>query len=148
MAPLLRNTFSTNEKMVSQCDNQALRSTVEMLIIQFKQEKFKQLLSTGKMSPLSMCKRRKIAIAKAPLVDFGSKSQLRLARLHVSLLQPQARLNKLHAILSTRLYESLSQLHVELRRLCASLRQALPSLVWLQNGSTSPHVMLKESLFS
>jgi len=69
MVTLLGNTFSTNEKLVLQCDNQTLGSTAEMLVIQFDQEKFEQLLSTGKTSPLSMRKHRKNVIAKVSLAD-------------------------------------------------------------------------------
>jgi len=35
IATPLWTTFSTNEKVVSQCDNQTLGSTAEMLVIQF-----------------------------------------------------------------------------------------------------------------
>ena len=37
IATLLGNPFSINEKVVSQCDDQTLGSTAEMLIIQFDQ---------------------------------------------------------------------------------------------------------------
>ena len=40
MATPLENTFSTNEKVLSQHDNQTLESSVEMLVIYFEQEKF------------------------------------------------------------------------------------------------------------
>ena len=43
-------SFSTNEKVVSQCDDKTLGSTVEILLIQFDQEKFELLLSLGKPS--------------------------------------------------------------------------------------------------
>ena len=42
MATLLGNIFSTNEKIVSQCENKTLGSTAEMVVIQFDQEKFEQ----------------------------------------------------------------------------------------------------------
>jgi len=60
-------TFSTNEKAVSQCDDKTLGFTAEMLVIQFDQEKFEQLLSIGNTSPLNVRKHKKISRAKAPL---------------------------------------------------------------------------------
>jgi len=36
MTPL-ENSFSTNEKVVPQCDNKTPRSTAEMLVIEFDQ---------------------------------------------------------------------------------------------------------------
>ena len=46
-----------------------LGSTVEMLIIEFDQEKFEQLLSIGNTSLLCVLKHRKISLTKAPLDD-------------------------------------------------------------------------------
>ena len=51
MVTPLGNIFSTNEKMVSQCDNQTLGSTAKSLVIHVDQEKFEQLLSEGGKSP-------------------------------------------------------------------------------------------------
>ena len=64
MATPLGTTFSTAEKEVLQCDNKALGSLAEQLIIKFDQEKFKEFLSQGKQSPTSMCKHRRAYVAK------------------------------------------------------------------------------------
>jgi len=67
MVTPLGNIFSTNEKMVSQCDNQTLGSTTEILVIHFDQEKFEQLLSEGDTRPLKVRKHRKIFLARTLL---------------------------------------------------------------------------------
>ena len=59
MVTLLGTIFSTNEKIVSQCNNQTLKSTAVVVIIEFDQEKFEQHLSQGSKSPLSVHKHRK-----------------------------------------------------------------------------------------
>ena len=41
------------------------QSTAEMLVIQFDQKKFEQLLSKGNTSPLCVCKHKKVSLAKA-----------------------------------------------------------------------------------
>jgi len=69
MATLLGNTFSTNEKVMSQCDDQTLGSIVEMLVIQFPQEKFEQLQTMGNTSTLCVRKLRKVFLATAPLAS-------------------------------------------------------------------------------
>ena len=43
--------FSTNKKAIAQVDLKLLRLTVELLIVEFDQEKFKHLLSSGSISP-------------------------------------------------------------------------------------------------
>ena len=91
MATLLGTTFSINEKVVLQCDNQTLGSTIKMLVIQFNQEKFKQLLFTGKMSPLSVRKHRKIVIDKALLTDSWKQVSVETSKLQASLILSQAR---------------------------------------------------------
>jgi len=63
-------TFSTNEKIVSQCDDLILGSTNEILVIQFNQEKLEQPLSVGSTSPLCVHKHMKVFIAKASLANF------------------------------------------------------------------------------
>ena len=68
LAPPLGTTFSTNEKVVSQCDDRTLKSTAEILVIYFDQEKFEQLLSMGNTSPCA-CKHKKISLAKALLAN-------------------------------------------------------------------------------
>ena len=45
MAALLGNTFSTNEEVVSQCDDKALGSYAEQLVITFDQEKYEEFIS-------------------------------------------------------------------------------------------------------
>ena len=52
MATLLGTFFPANEKIVSQCDDQALKATTETLIISFDQKKFKEILSQGSNRPL------------------------------------------------------------------------------------------------
>ena len=61
--------FSTAKNVVSQCDDQTLRSTVETLVIQFDQKMFEQLLSGGSTSPLNVHKYRKIFLVKASLAN-------------------------------------------------------------------------------
>ena len=61
MSTLLGNTFSTDEKVVAQADLKLIGSTVESLIVEFDQEKFKQLLSSGSVSPKSIQKYRKVS---------------------------------------------------------------------------------------
>ena len=75
MATPLRRFFSTNEKIVSQRDDQALEATTKILIISFDQEKFGEILPQGGNNPLSVRKHRKITLAKVPLVvSFKSVS--------------------------------------------------------------------------
>jgi len=69
MATLLGNYFSTNEKVVSQCDKQTLESTAKVLIIEFDQVKLEELLSQGSKSLISIRKHRKVSIAKAHLAN-------------------------------------------------------------------------------
>ena len=78
MVTPLRTTFFTNEKVVSQCNNQNLGFSVEMLVTHFDQEKFEQLLIMGNTNSLCVSKHRKISIVKAPLVNSRSESLLRL----------------------------------------------------------------------
>lgn len=59
--------FFNNKNMVSQCDGETLGFTAEMLVIQFDQEKFEQLISKGSPSPINMCKHRKISVVRSPL---------------------------------------------------------------------------------
>jgi len=51
MATPLGNVFSTDEKAIAQVDFKLLGSTVESLIVEFNQEKFEELLSSGSISP-------------------------------------------------------------------------------------------------
>jgi len=53
---------------VSQCDDETLGSTAEMLGIQFDQEKFEKLLSEGSSSPINMRKHRKIFVTRSSLI--------------------------------------------------------------------------------
>ena len=50
MATPLGNSFSTDEKEVSQCDDKTLGSYAEQLVIDFDQEKFEKFLS-GQAKP-------------------------------------------------------------------------------------------------
>ena len=69
MATLLRKFFFTNEKIVSQREDQSLEATTETLVIIFDQEKFEDILSQGGNILLSV-RNRKITLAKASLVVF------------------------------------------------------------------------------
>jgi len=62
-------TFSSNEKVVSECDDQTLGFTTEMLVIQFDQERIGQLLFMGNTSPLCVHKHMKILMGKASLAN-------------------------------------------------------------------------------
>ena len=63
----LEKVFFNNKKIMSQCDDETLESTSKTLVIQFDQEKFKQLLSEGSSSYINMRKHRKISMARSPL---------------------------------------------------------------------------------
>jgi len=67
MAASLRKAFFNNKKTTPQCDDETLGSTAEILVIQFDQEKFEQLLSEGGSNPTSAHKHRKISMARSPL---------------------------------------------------------------------------------
>ena len=86
MVTLLETSFSTNEKVVSQCDNKTLGSTIEMLVIKFDQHKFEQFLFLSNTSPLYMRKHMKISLDKVPLVNSWNHTSYGLTRLLVSLL--------------------------------------------------------------
>ena len=51
MATPLGTVFSTNEKIVAQAEVKFLGSTVKSLVVEFDQEKYKELLSSGSISP-------------------------------------------------------------------------------------------------
>ena len=57
--------FSTDEKVVSQHDDQTLGSTTKTLVISFDQEKFEEILSQGSNNPLFVRKHRKIFVGNA-----------------------------------------------------------------------------------
>ena len=69
----LGNAFSTAKNQVSQCDDQTLGSIAEMLVINFDQERFEQLLSEGITSPLHVRKHRKVSVTRAPLTTSWNK---------------------------------------------------------------------------
>ena len=54
IATPLGTFFSTNEKIVSQHEDQALEATTKPLVISFDQEKFKEILSQGAIA-LFLC---------------------------------------------------------------------------------------------
>jgi len=60
MATPLGKLFSTNEKIVSQRDDQALEATTETLVISFDQKEFEEILSQGVNNPLFVRKHKKI----------------------------------------------------------------------------------------
>ena len=53
MATPLGIVFSTEEKAVAQTNLKLLESTVKSLIVEFDQEKFEELLSSGPLVPTS-----------------------------------------------------------------------------------------------
>ena len=50
---------------MSQCDDQTLRFTAEMLVIQFDQVKLDKLLFMGSTSPLYVLKHMNVSLSKA-----------------------------------------------------------------------------------
>ena len=74
LATTVVETFSTNEKVVSQHDKIAVGDMAETLVIEFDQDRFEELLSSGKSSPVSLRKHRKITIAKAMATSASSVS--------------------------------------------------------------------------
>jgi hypothetical protein len=68
MATPLGSSSSTNEKEVSQCDDKALGSFVELLVIEFDQEKFEELLSQSKHSLTTMSKHIRAYVAKTAII--------------------------------------------------------------------------------
>jgi len=79
IATPLGKIFSTNEKIVSQCDNQTLESTAEILVIHFDQKKFEQLLSEGGTSPLNVRIHRKISLARTPLAKIWKPITIKIS---------------------------------------------------------------------
>ena len=67
MATSLGTLFSTAENQMSQCDDQTLGSIAEILVINFDQEKFEQLLTGGSKNLLCVSKQRKVSVASVPL---------------------------------------------------------------------------------
>jgi len=61
MVTPLGTVLSTDEKAAVQTDLKLIGSTIESLVIEFNQEKFKQLLSSGSVSLKSMRKYRKVS---------------------------------------------------------------------------------------
>ena len=53
MATPLGSAFSTDEIVVSQCDNKSVGDDVEILVIEFNQDKFEEMISQDGSSPLS-----------------------------------------------------------------------------------------------
>jgi len=51
MATPLGTYFSSDENLVAQDDLRLLRSTAESLVVDFNQEKYEELLSSGSISP-------------------------------------------------------------------------------------------------
>jgi len=63
MATPLGNTFSTDEKAVVQAELKLLGSIVELLVVEFNQEKFEHLFSSGFVSSKSTQRYRKVSSA-------------------------------------------------------------------------------------
>ena len=64
MATTVGEIFSTTEKIVAQHDEVAVGDMAETLVIEFDQDKYEELLSSGKSSPISLRKYRKITVSK------------------------------------------------------------------------------------
>ena len=60
MVTPLGNVFSIDEKVIAQVHLNLIGSTVESLVVEFDQEKFEQLLSSGSVSSKSMQKYHKV----------------------------------------------------------------------------------------
>jgi len=58
---------------MSQCDDQTLGSIVEILVINFDQEKFEQLLTGGSKNLLHVRKHRKVSVASVLLATSGKQ---------------------------------------------------------------------------
>ena len=71
MVTLLGTAFSTAENQLSQCDDQTLGSIAETLVINFNQDKFKQLLTGDSKNPLRVRKHRKFSVASVLLATSG-----------------------------------------------------------------------------
>ena len=70
MAIPLRSSFYINEKAVAQADLKLLESTVESLVVEFDQEKFEKLLSSGSISPKSTRQYRKVSLKTGSQVSL------------------------------------------------------------------------------
>jgi len=68
MATKLGTISFNKKKMTPQCDDETLRSTAEILVIQFDQERFEQVLNRGGKSPTNVRKHRKISVIRSPLI--------------------------------------------------------------------------------
>ena len=64
LATTVGEIFSTTEKIVAQHDKVAVGDMAETLVIEFDQDRYEELLSSGKSSPVSLRKYRKITMAK------------------------------------------------------------------------------------
>jgi len=65
-ATLQGNVFN-NKKTVPQCDDETLGCTAETLVIQFDQERFKQILFESDSNPISARKHIKISVVRSAL---------------------------------------------------------------------------------
>jgi len=61
MTTPLGTTFSTDEKEVSQCDNKSVGDNTEILVIEFNQDKFEEMISQDCASPRSSRRQRKLS---------------------------------------------------------------------------------------
>jgi hypothetical protein len=61
MATSLGSSFSTDEKEVSQCDNKSIGDNAEILVIEFNQDKFEEMISQDGTSPHSSRWKRKVS---------------------------------------------------------------------------------------
>ena len=61
MVTLLGKVFSTNEKIIAQADLKLLESTVESFVVEFDQEKFEELFSSGSISLVSSKTRSQVS---------------------------------------------------------------------------------------
>ena len=141
MATPLGNCFSTAENQVSQCD---IGSTAETLVIHFDQERFEQLLSGDSTSSLHVRKLRKVSLARVPLATswkqvYVETSKVLCEPITASREAKQALCVPITVSIETKLAlrqcdnimrettnvtVNLSQPHVRLNRLYASLSQS------------------------
>ena len=66
MTPL-GHVFFNKKEMVSLWNDETLGSNAKILVIQFDQERFEQILSEGGSNPISAHKHKKISVVRSPL---------------------------------------------------------------------------------
>ena len=69
MATPLGTNFTTEDEVVAQAVLKLLGSNVKSLVVEFDQEKYEKLLSTGSISPKSLRRLRQVSSSKDNQVD-------------------------------------------------------------------------------